>query len=256
MITARELAGFDDIRHGFFTREGGVSDGIYASLNVGFGSKDEQTAVAENRKRVADRLGVAADRLVTPYQIHSPTALTVDGPWPDGERPRGDAVVTATPGVAVGVATADCGPVLFADPGAQVVAAAHAGWRGAVGGVLESTIWAMEALGARRAATVASLGPTISQASYEVGPDFIQQLLDEDLANERYFAPAARPGHAMFDLPRYIEDRLRAAGIGTVGRLDACTYSEPDRFYSYRRSQHRNEPDYGRLISAIAIVPR
>ncbi|MGX1096086.1 peptidoglycan editing factor PgeF [Amorphus sp. MBR-141] len=256
MITARELADLEGIRHGFFTREGGVSEGIYAGLNVGLGSRDDRAAVVENRRRVADLLGVDADRLVTPYQIHSATALTVDAPWTEDQRPKGDAVVTATPGLAIGVATADCGPVLLADPEAQVIGATHAGWRGAFGGVLEATLDAMEALGARRGGIVAVVGPTISQRSYEVGPDFVERFLDDNLDNRTYFEPSATPGHAMFDLPRYIEERLAAAGVGTAARLDHCTYRDPRRFYSYRRSQHHNEPDYGRLISAIAIAPR
>lgn len=256
MITAHELAALDGIRHGFFTREGGVSDGIYASLNVGLGSRDEHASVVENRRRVADLLEVDADRLVTPYQIHSTTALTVDAPWSEDERPKGDAVVTATPGLAIGVATADCGPVLLADTEAGVIGATHAGWRGAFGGVLEATLEAMEALGAKRERTVAVVGPTISQRSYEVGPDFIERFLDANLDNRIYFEPAASPGHAMFDLPRYIEDRLTTAGVGTAARLDHCTYRDPRRFYSYRRAQHHNEPDYGRLISAIVIAPR
>ena len=256
MITAPELAAIDGIRHGFFTREGGVSEGIYASLNVGLGSRDDQASVVENRKRVAAQLGVDADRLITPYQIHSSTALTVDAPWAEGERPKGDAVVTATPGLAIGVATADCGPVLLADPQAGVVGATHAGWRGAFGGVLEATLEAMEALGADCGRVIAVVGPTISQRSYEVGPDFIERFLDENLDNRTYFEPAASPGHAMFDLPRYIEERLTVAGVGTATRLDHCTYRDPRRFFSYRRAQHHNEPDYGRLISAISIAPR
>lgn len=256
MITASELARFDGIRHGFFTRQGGVSDGIYTSLNVGLGSRDAPEAVAENRARVARELSVADGALVTPYQTHSATALIVDGPWGDGERPKGDAVVTATPGVAVAVSTADCGPVLFADDEAGVVAAAHAGWRGAVGGILEATIAAMETLGATRTRTVAVLGPTISQGAYEVGPEFVERFWEEDPANKAYFVPSERRGHAFFDLPRYIVDRLQAAGLAGATRLDLCTYGDPERFFSYRRSQHQGEPDYGRLVSAIAIPAR
>ncbi|MEW5423718.1 peptidoglycan editing factor PgeF [Amorphus sp. 3PC139-8] len=254
MITASDLSGADGIRHGFFTREGGKSEGIYASLNVGLGSRDNPETVRENRERVAGALGVAADRLVTPYQVHSATALVVDGPWPEEDRPRGDAVVTATPGVAVGVSTADCGPVLFADADAGVIAAAHAGWRGAFDGVLEATLAAMEDLGAERSRIIAVLGPTISQDAYEVGPEFVERFLDADRANETYFADSERRGHAFFDLPRYIVDRLQVAGLANASRLDLCTYRDPDRFFSYRRSQHQNEPDYGRLVSAIAIA--
>ncbi|MDQ0314226.1 peptidoglycan editing factor PgeF [Amorphus orientalis] len=254
MITAPELDRIAGIRHAFFTREGGVSEGIYESLNVGIGSRDDPQAVQENRARVAQRLDVAPDLLLTPYQIHSATAVVVDGPFGDGERPKADAFVTATPGVAVGVSTADCGPVLFADAEAGVVAAAHAGWRGAYDGILEATLDAMEGLGAQRGRTVAVLGPTISQVAYEVGPDFIERFLTDRPADEIYFTPSERTGHAMFDLPRYVVDRLVHAGVEEAHRLDMCTYRNPELFYSYRRAQHSGEPDYGRLVSAIALA--
>ena len=240
------------IRHGFFTRRGGVSTGQYASLNCGVGSNDERDLVLENRARVAAALGIAPDRLATPYQIHSAITVTVTEVWRPGEGPKADAVVTNRPGVAVGVGSADCGPTLFADAEAGVVGAAHSGWRGAVGGVLESTIEAMETLGADRSRIVAVLGPTISRANYEVGPDLIAAFEKADTANARFFRPAARAGHAMFDLPGYIVSRLTDAGV-TATSLGLCTYADPERFYSYRRMTHLGEADYGRLLSAIAV---
>jgi YfiH family protein len=241
------------IRHGFFTRLGGLSAGVYASLNCGVGSNDRRDVVLANRARAAAALGVAPERLATPYQIHSATAVTVADVWRPGEGPKADAVVTDRPGVAVGVGSADCGPTLFADAEAGVIGAAHSGWRGAVGGVLESTIEAMEALGAHHSRIVAVLGPTISVANYEVGPDLIAAFEKADSANARFFRPAAREGHAMFDLPAYIVARLTAAGVSAAS-LDLCTYADPERFYSYRRMTHRGEADYGRLLSAIAIA--
>lgn len=252
MITAPELAGLPGVRHGFFTREGGVSDGVYQSLNIGLGSDDGPAQVTENRRRVADRLGVAADRLLFPYQIHSPDVRIVDGPWADTERPRVDALATARPGLAIGVSTADCGPVLFADAKAGVVGAAHAGWKGAIGGVLEATLEAMQRLGAERSSITAVLGPTISLRSYEVGPEFVDRFLAEDAANRRFFADGERPGHSFFDLPGYIVRRLDNAGVA-ASALGACTYRDETRFYSYRRATHRREKDYGRLASAIVI---
>lgn len=253
LITSPALSS-PGIRHAFFTREGGVSSGIYASLNGGVGSADDAAAVATNRARMAEALGVAPDRLLSLYQIHSATVVTVDGPWCAAGRPKADALVTRTPGLALGVASADCGPVLFADGRAGVIGAAHAGWKGAVGGVLEATIAGMEALGAARSDIVATLGPTIGPASYEVGDEFIRRFTDEDERNARYFRPAERENHAMFDLPAFIVARLRAAGIRDANSLDLDTYADPARFYSYRRATHRGEPDYGRLISAISLA--
>jgi YfiH family protein len=253
-IQAPALASHSGIRHAFFTRQGGVSDGIYASLNGGIGSSDEPAKVQENRHRMAEALAVKHDALISVYQVHSPDAVIVEGPW-RGDRPKADAMVTATPGLALGITTADCGPVLFADPAARVIGAAHAGWRGAVTGVLESTVAAMERLGARRENIVAVLGPTISQKAYEVGPDFIRRFTDEAPGYERFFTAAERPDHAMFDLPGFIGARLEAAGIGAFTDLGLCTYSDEERFFSYRRTTHRKEPDYGRLISAIALTP-
>lgn len=253
-IQAPALASQPGIRHAFFTRQGGVSEGIYASLNGGIGSSDEPAKIHENRRRMTESVGVAPDALISVHQVHSPDVAIVEGPW-QGERPKADAMVTATPGLALGITTADCGPVLFADTEARVIGAAHAGWRGAVTGVLESTLAAMERLGARRERTVAVLGPTISQKAYEVGPDFIQRFAAEAVGHERFFKPAGRPDHAMFDLPGFIGTRLEAAGIGSFTDLGLCTYSDEERFFSYRRTTHRQEPDYGRLISAIALTP-
>lgn len=241
------------LAHGFFTREGGVSGGIYASLNCGLGSQDDREHVLVNRGRVAAALSVAADALASPYQVHGTTVVVIDAPLPAGERPRADALVTRTPGIAVAVGTADCGPVLFADPAARVVAAAHAGWRGALDGVLEATVATMVALGARQERILAALGPTISQPSYEVGDDFAARFALADPSHRRFFVPGARPGHQFFDLPTFIRARLERLRLGAVSDLALCTYRDPQRFFSYRRSTHRSEPDYGRMLSAIAL---
>ncbi len=241
------------LRHGFFTRQGGVSTGLYSSLNGGIGSRDDAANVAENRARMATALAVAPERLVTAYQVHSPDVIIAETPWTAAERPRADAIVTRVPALAVGVTTADCGPILFADPQAGVVAAAHAGWRGALAGVVEATLAAMERLGAARGNVRAALGPMISQASYEVGPDLIARFAAEDRGSECFFAPAKRDGHALFDLPGYIAARLQRAGVRHVEDLGLCTYADPVRFYSFRRTTHHAEPDYGRHISAIAL---
>ena len=246
-----EKAAEAGIRHGFFTRIGGVSDGIYRGLNTGTGSSDDRANVAENRRRVAEWMGVAPNHLLTVYQIHSPDALVVREPFP-GERPKADALVTDRPGLAIAVGSADCGPVLFADPEARIIGAAHAGWKGALTGVLESTIAAMEGLGATRENIVAVLGPSISAENYEVGPEFVERFVAAEPGNERYFAPSQRPDHAMFDLNTYTVDRLIKAGV-TAAMLGRCTYAEEDLFFSYRRTTHRSEPDYGRQISAIAL---
>lgn len=253
-ITAEALSALPGIRHGFFTRRGGVSGGIYASLNCGVGSADERDHVLENRARVTADLGVAPDQLATPYQVHSPDVIVVDEVWPTGAGPKADAVVTKRRGIAIGVGTADCGPVLFADGEAGVVGAAHAGWKGAFTGVLEATIAAMESLGARRERIVAVLGPTISKTAYEVGPEFRARFLDAAEANAAYFTPSERDGHHQFNLPAYIGDRLAVAGLGHVGDLALCTYADPERFFSYRRTTHAGEPDYGRLLHAISLA--
>jgi polyphenol oxidase len=252
-VTASALSGLPGVAHAFFTREGGVSQGIYASLNGGRGSSDEPMAIAENRRRMACWLGVEQGQLATPHQIHSNQVMVAQEPWPLGEAPHADAVVTNIPGLAVGIATADCGPILFADPGAGVVAAAHAGWKGAIGGVLEATVDAMEKLGARRGSMVAVLGPCIRQPSYEVGPEFVARFRAADLLNDRFFIPSTNGGHAMFDLAGYIVQQLKASGVATVEDTGHDTYADEERFFSYRRSTHKAEPDYGRLVAAIAI---
>jgi len=253
MLRAAALSALSGVRHAFFTRDGGVSGGIYASLNGGAGSDDAPAHVAANRARMAAALGVAPDHLLTAYQIHSPDVVTIDRPWLPSERPRADAIVTKTPALAIAVTTADCGPVLFADEKAGVIAAAHAGWRGAATGVLEATIAAMERCGAERSRIVAALGPMIRQPNYEVGPEFVRSFKADDGANERFFRPATRPDHALFDLPGYIAGRLAAAGIRRVEDLGHCTYADDVRFFSYRRATHRKEADYGRHINAIAL---
>jgi polyphenol oxidase len=253
MLQARSLS-LPGIRHAFFTRRGGVSAGFYATLNGGVGSADVAANVRENRARMAAALAVSPDRLVTAYQVHSSDAIVAETPWPHEQRPRADAVVTRTPGLAVGVSTADCGPVLFADAQARVVGAAHAGWRGALGGVIEASVAAMERIGADRARLVAAIGPMIRQSNYEVGPEVVDQFLAEHRGNARFFAPSARQRHALFDLAGYIADRLQRAGISQVEDLGACTYADAGRFFSYRRATHRAEADYGRHVNAIALV--
>jgi YfiH family protein len=233
-LTASNLSG---VTHGFFGRSGGVSEGIFASLNCGPGSGDARAAVTENRLRVSQVLG---GRLLTLYQIHSAEAVVVTEPWEQG--PQADAMATGVPGLALGILTADCAPVLFADAEARVIGAAHAGWKGALGGVTESAIAAMERLGARRAHIAAAIGPCISQANYETGPEFRERF------DAKFFAGRN------FDLEAYVAERLAAAGIASVERLDACTYAREDDFFSYRRATHRGEKDYGRQVSAIVLT--
>jgi YfiH family protein len=254
MLQATSLLALPGIRHAFFTREGGVSEGIYASLNGGIGSQDEAPRVAQNRARMAAWLGVRPEHLLTAYQIHSPEVVIVEGPWAMDQRPRADALVTKRPGLAIAVTTADCGPVLLADEQACTVGAAHAGWRGAAAGVLEATLAVMERCGAARDRIRAALGPMIRQSSYEVGPEFIAAFKTQNKANERFFAPAARAGHAYFDLAGYITARLAAAGVRHIEDLGQCTYSDRARFFSFRRSAHRDEADYGRHVNAIALI--
>ena len=240
------------LRHAFFTRNGGVSQGVYASLNGGVGSRDAPEAVAANRAAMAEALGLAPERLVVPYQVHSPDVVTIDRPWAPEARPRCDGIVTATPGLALGVTGADCGMVLFADPKARVIGAAHAGWKGALTGVIEATVAAMIALGAEPATLRAGLGPCIAQDSYEVGPEFVASFaIDPDAA--RFFIPSATAGRSMFDLHGYICERLNRAGVGAVEDSGLDTYADEARFFSYRRTTHRKEADYGRLVSAIVI---
>src|SRR4051812_3353599 len=254
-IETPELSSHSGVRHAFFTRQGGVSEGVYASLNGGLGSSDDRARVAENRRRITAQLSLPAEALVSVHQVHSPDVVVVERPWRREARPRVDGMVTALPGLALGITTADCGPVLFADPEAGIVGACHAGWRGALTGVLEATLDAMEALGARRDQVIAVLGPTIGPNAYEVGAEFVEQFRAPEAAHERLFRPAAREGHAMFDLPAFIGARLTAAGVGEFADLGLCTYSDEERFFSYRRATHRGEPDYGRLISAVALTP-
>ena len=254
MLQAKSLSDLPGIRHGFFTRTGGVSDGLYESLNGGVGSDDSPAKVAENRARMAKSLGVAPERFLTCYQIHSPEVVVAETPWASSERPRADAIVTRVPGLAIGVSTADCGPVLMADAQARVIGAAHAGWRGAFTGVIEATIGAMEKLGARRDQIVAAAGPMIRQPSYEVGQDMIDRFIAIEPNTIRFFKPGQRAGHSMFDLPGYVASRLRRAKIGQIEDLGHDTYADPAQFYSYRRSTHRAEPDYGRHINAIALA--
>lgn len=246
VIRAEALEG---VNHGFYTREGGVSSGIYAGLNCGFGSGDDDSSVDENRDRVRRDLG--ADALVSVHQYHSPEVVEVTADW-GRERPKADAMVCRSPGLAIGILTADCGPILLADREARVVGAAHAGWKGALGGVIESVIDAMEGLGARRERIAAAVGPLISQANYEVGPEFVERFIDEDPAFGRFFAGG--PGdRALFDLAGFCLHRLREAGIGEAEWTGHCTYRDPDRFYSYRRTTHAGGGDYGRLCAAIMI---
>ncbi|MEM1130449.1 MAG: peptidoglycan editing factor PgeF [Pseudomonadota bacterium] len=238
----------DGIPHGFFTREGGVSRGIYASLNGGQGSADQAEAVAENRARIEAHF--SGRPLVTVHQIHSATAVVVDDA--DAPRPQADAMAARSGGAVLGVLTADCTPVLFADREAGVIGAAHAGWKGAHGGVLEATLDAMEGLGAHRGRTVAAIGPVISQRAYEVGPEFVERFVEDDPETARFFANGDGD-RAQFDLPGYCLARLRDAGVSQAAWTGHCTYSDPDRFFSYRRSCHRSEPDYGRLVAAITL---
>jgi len=248
IITSEALAG---VTHGFFTRKGGASSGVYTGLNCGGGSHDMQGAVSLNRARVAAAMGVTPEALTTVFQTHSSIALEVNAPFAE-PRPEADAMVTNTQGVALAILTADCEPVLFADRAAGVIAAAHAGWKGALGGVLEATLDAMEALGAKRENTAAVIGPTISAQAYEVGPEFRARFLDESPDHARFFTDGEN-GHAWFDLPAFGLARLWRAGVGHAEWTGHCTYTEADRFYSYRRSVHRREPDYGRLISVIRL---
>jgi polyphenol oxidase len=253
-IEARCLSGLPGIRHGFFTRVGGVSEGLYASLNCGPGSSDDGARVAENRARVARHFGSEGANLVTLYQVHGAAALTVSGPVPAHDRPKADAVVTRTPGLAVGVLTADCAPVLLADPEAKVVAAAHAGWRGAVAGIVQSAVAEMERQGASRDRICAVIGPAISREAYEVGPEFEEALLKGCAGNKKYFLRNNANARAHFDLPGFVEDKLAQAGVAAIERHSPCTYRNESLFFSFRRSQHRIEADYGRQIAAIVVT--
>jgi YfiH family protein len=244
----------DGINHAFFTRQGGASNGIYASLNGGQGSHDDPAAVAVNRERMAGFMGVPSDHLLSCYQIHSADVVTVTTPWSRDQRPKADGMVTNRSGLCLAIATADCGPVLFADFEARVIGACHSGWKGALTGILEATLDGMEALGAKRARIHAVLGPTISARAYEVGPEFVARFLDTNPAFAAFFTPSPKDGHHMFDLPAFIGHRMQRAEVGSFTNLDRCTYGEPELFYSFRRTTHRNEPDYGRLMAAIALT--
>jgi YfiH family protein len=252
IVTSSRLSELPGLRHAFFTREGGVSEGIYQSLNGGLGSNDEPARVHENRRRMAQALDVVPSHFLTVYQVHSPDVVTVSEPWPTEERPHADALVTRTPGLAIGITAADCGPVLFADPKARVVGAAHAGWKGAFGGVLAATVQAMETLGARKQDIHAAIGPLIRQPSYEVGAEFVDRFTATDAANARYFIPSSKANHSMFDLAGFIRTQLERAGIETIDDVGIDTYADR-RFFSYRRTTHRAEPDYGRNIHALVL---
>jgi purine-nucleoside/S-methyl-5'-thioadenosine phosphorylase / adenosine deaminase len=242
------------LAHGFFGRSGGVSTGVYASLNGGVGSRDARELVEENKARMAKRLGVASERLLVPYQIHSAEALAVLEPWTSETRPRCDGLATRTRGLALGVTGADCGMLLFVDAAEGVIGAAHAGWKGALYGVIEATLTAMEGLGARRGAVRVALGPMIDAESYEVGPEFVERFVNEDPGFRRFFTPSPKAGHAMFDLPAFIEMRASQAGVASFEDIRVSTYANEESCFSYRRSVHRGEADYGRLVSAIAII--
>ena len=246
------LSAVPGLRHAFFTSEGGVSEGIYATLNGGLGSNDDRARVCENRRRMAERLGVTPENFLNVHQVHSPDAITVTKPWGNGARPKADAIVTRTEGLALGITTADCGPILFVDPAARVIGAAHAGWKGALAGIVESTVDAMEQLGADRTSIVAAIGPLIRQNSYEVGSEFVERFLDADADYSHFFVPGERQGHSMFDLAAFIRLRLENAGVLMIDDLGIDTYSD-QRCFSYRRSMHRKEPDYGRHVHAIAL---
>ena len=248
------LAAIPGLRHAFFTREGGVSEGIYESLNAGIGSNDDPTRVAENRRRMAEQMGVTPARFLSVHQTHSSDVVVASEPWPSASRPRADAIVTRAEGLAIGASAADCGPILLADQNARVIGAAHAGWKGALTGIVESTVDAMENLGADRNGIVAAIGPLIRQPSYEVGGEFVERFIEADAENALFFIPSTREGHAMFDLAGYIRTRLENAGVLMIDDIGVDTYSD-ERFFSYRRSVHRKEPDYGRHVHTIALEP-
>ena len=252
MIEAQGLKSIAGIRHAFFTRKGGHSSGIYAGRNTGLGSNDDQATVLANRTQVREALG--ARDLITPYQHHSPDVVVAETAWPHDAPPKADAVVTRAPGLAIAINTADCTPVLFSDGDGSIIGAAHAGWKGAVTGVLEQTVATMEQLGARRNDIYVAIGPTISQANYEVGPEFRERFIAADEAHEQLFTPSDRDGHHMFDLPGFVRGQLVRLDVASVEDVALCTYADEDSFFSYRRTTHRGEPDYGRQLSAIVIT--
>jgi YfiH family protein len=252
MLSAPSLASIGGVRHGFFTRQGGVSGGIYASLNCGPGSRDASENVAQNRARVAELLGAAPDRLLTVYQMHGADTVVADKPWK--APPEADAIVTAKRGLAIGILTADCAPVLFCDAEASVIGAAHAGWRGALSGIIEATVKAMNKLGAKPERIVAAIGPSISQKAYEVGAEFVEQFVATEPDSAAFFITDEGSGEPHFDLVGYVGERLARAGVGIVADVGLCTYCDETRLFSYRRSQHHGEDDYGRQISAIVLA--
>ncbi|HMA16746.1 MAG: peptidoglycan editing factor PgeF [Bacteroidota bacterium] len=255
MLTTGPLNDLAAVRHGFFCRTGGVSEGLFSSLNCGYGSGDDAAKVTENRRRAMAMLDLEGGRLVTAYQVHSPDVVEVKEVWAREDAPKADAMVTRERGLVLGILTADCVPVLFADAQAGVVGAAHAGWKGALTGVVERTVAAMAALGAEPKRIVAGIGPAIAQRSYEVGPEFPAPFLEQDTRNADFFCPAQREGHFHFDLKGYVARRLCGAGVGTIQALPCDTCAEDARFFSYRRACQRKEPDYGRGLSAIYLEP-
>jgi polyphenol oxidase len=252
-IQSSMLAESRRVTHGFFTRAGGVSKGVYAALNCGLGSADSRRDVAENRARVAAHFGASGDKLLTCHQIHSATAIIIDRAWVPDAQPRADALVTRTPGLVLGALAADCAPILFADHRAGVIAAAHAGWKGALGGIIEATVLAMEQVGATRQDIKAAIGPCIGQRAYEVGPEFQAAFLADDRGHATYFTPPSPNGHALFDLPGFVFQKLRGAKLGGVESVTQCTYTHSNQFFSYRRMTHAREIDYGRQISALVL---
>lgn len=255
MLTIGPLNDLNHVRHAFFTRQGGVSEGLYASLNCGVGSDDRPEHVAENRARAMAHLDLSPDRLATVYQVHSDRVETVDEPWAYESRPQADAMVTNQPGLALGILTADCVPVLLADAETRVIGAAHAGWRGALSGVLGNTLAAMERLGAKRDKVISGIGPCIAQRSYEVGPEFPEPFIEQSDDNRDFFCPALRDGHFLFDLKGYVARQLCKQGVGGVACLPCDTCAESERFFSYRRATLNKEADYGRGLSAIYLEP-
>ncbi len=253
MVEAQALSQIPDIRHGFFDRSGGTSHGLYSSLNCGLGSGDDKDIVLNNRATVAAHLKLAPPQLITTYQHHSADVITVTNPWSIADAPMADGMVTNVSNIGLGLLTADCAPVLFADTKSRVIGAAHAGWRGAVAGVTDNIITAMENLGSRRSEIIAVIGPAISQGAYEVGPEFIENFLEQDPAHRQFFTASTREKHFMFDLPGYLTQRLERANISAVNCVEKCTYAHEDQFFSYRRATHRNEDDYGRQISVITL---
>lgn len=253
MITSSKFDKILTLKHAFFTREDGISSGVFSGLNCGYGSGDETANVDKNRDIAMAKLGLGRDQLNTLYQIHSTEVAVADRQWSLQNRPKADGLVANRPGIAIGIMTADCTPVLFADPKAGVIGAAHAGWKGAIGGVLPNTVQKMEDLGADRAHIIAVVGPCIHQASYEVGPEFRAQFIKENLTNDRYFVPSSKAGHALFDLPQFVLDKLANLGLSAVQNASVDTYVNETQFYSYRRATHRAEEDYGRGLSAIVL---